>query len=244
MDSQQHQDDAGEESSRWAIGRRRKLVAVVVGLMMLAVAFDSSDMSTSDSSAETTAKVTVDEFDRIERLLAATENQRAEGRGPTVEVPALVMFDGERPDFDFDAFESIADPKAPLDVVHSSSKANDDRQPPKRDSFDDLNRITQLQIPDQMALGRGHRVPTSPRPSETGQVMISDNTNTAQTVADEVTAPAAPSEVTDNASVRIVASDVTSSKVTRFEPAFDPVPSERIRFTGTIFPVSRQHNQK
>lgn len=246
------QKDADQEGRSWIVRGRRRLIAGVAGLMMLGIALDPSEVAVDDrvdDSANTSSQVTVDEFERIEALLATTENRRVQGRGPTVEVPSDVAFVDERPAFDFDAFDEVMGSPALLDV-RDEDQVVIGTKPPSRDSFDDLNRITVLEIPDQMALGNGHRVIDSQRrqSKDTDSTDMARNPQNVFHLSDAEPDTQQMLESADSAkAVRIVAADVTASKVTRFAPAADHDAndaSDRIRFTGIIFPVSRQSNQK
>lgn len=240
----QLQEEADDEPRNWLLSRRRRLIAAVVGLMMLSFALESSD-ETVDDSVKTSQEVTVDDFDRIEALLATKENRRAEGRGPTVEVPADIAFLDERPAFDFDAFDEVmgvsedTETDVPLKAAATS-------QPPSRDSFDDLNRVNVLEIPERLALGSKRGLTEEP----TINLATNASQNTFQLAGQETTdTPRQKHKAPeDTAAVRIVAEDVTSSQVTRFAPTADPPPSDssgdRIRFTGFIFPVSRSLDQE
>lgn len=242
MDTQL-QEEAGEVPRNWLVSRRRRLIAVIVGLMMLGLAMESPDVSV-DQPVNKTSEVTVDDFDRIEALLAASENQRAKGRGPTVEVPADIAFMDERPAFDFDAFDEFMGASEEI-MVDMSQKAAVPSQPPSRDSFNDLNRINVLEIPEQMALGSGHQVGES----QSNDPMLASPQNAIQLV---VPSPMQTQQQNIERSmgtpaVRILADDVTSSKVTRFAPTTETVfstVSDRIQFTGSIFPVSRRTDQE
>ncbi|MEP3481799.1 MAG: hypothetical protein ABJZ55_21330 [Fuerstiella sp.] len=242
MDSQP-QEEAGEEPRNWLVSRRRRLIAAVIGLMMLALTLESPDVSVDDP-AGAVSDVTVDDFDRIEALLATKENHRTDGRGPTVEVPADIAFMDERPVFDFDAFDEVmGTSEAPR--LGRTKKSAIPSQPPSRDSFDDLNRINVLEIPEQMALGNGHQVIESPPVDST-----SASSQNAIQLVDQEPIRRQHQKLDgslDSAAVRILADDVTSSKVTRFGPATSSAPttdSDHIRFTGLIFPVSRQPDQE
>lgn len=262
MDSLQT-EEASDESPRWAVGRRRKLIAFVVGLTMLAIVTDSSDSESSSVVKQSSDEVMADEFDRIEALLATAENQRVEGRGPTVEVPSDIAFEDKRPAFDFDAFDNVTTGGAISDEAMSGSetqhselsasinegKEKTDRQAPRRDTFDDRNQVTQLQIPEQLALGSGHQVlEPSSKLADLG-LEVNDAAKSLHISEGDfnLRQKKTLNEPAGQAAVRILASDVTASKVTRFEPAtdLDPVESSgRIRFTGLIFPVSRGSNER
>lgn len=255
MESELH-EDADEERRGWAISRRRKLIAAVVGVMMLGIVYDASKVSDNDGQSlisNVKSRVTVDEFDRIEALLANAGNQRVEGRGPTVEVPSDVSPIDERPAFDFDAFDSVmGEAVSPAAVQEPQTGLKpQEAVPPRRDSFNDLNRITELHIPEQLALGNGHRVVDTQQrsdshPASAGR-MSEPGTDHELTVG--VSATQSPLVVDDSevsTPVRIIASDVTASQITHFAPTVEQKDIggvSSIRFTGRIFPVSRHLNQ-
>lgn len=221
---------------------------------MLGIGWESSEDVFRDTSTKVASgnEVTVDEFDRIEALLAEAETQKATGRGPTVEVPDDIVMNIERPSFDFGAFDQ-------LDARHSDSLAtatdqtanseNQSADPPSRDIFDDRSSKQELQIPEALALGQGVRVAEGSEVKSQVQNSLEptkDNSDDATESESLVIGP--PTIMTETAGettstpVRIIASDVTTSAVTQFKNTDKDQSTEevgRIRFTGTIFPVSR-----
>ena len=244
----QHQEDEGRRF--FPVIRRRRVIAAVIAMMMLVLGVDyfeegehsaTSPGSTGDSSVVTgdSNAATVDEFDVIEALLAKTDNQRIEGRGPTVEVPPDISFAAQRPTFDFDAFDkAMGSQRLVANERALTSK------PPERDSFDDLNRVNVLEIPESMALGNGNRVhqSESQQLADSGSMQLADDKTGTLHQNAEWNKDMPPSAL-EIPAVQILPADVTTSRVTHFDSATEQdsvISSERIRFTGMIVPAPSQ----
>ena len=243
----QHQEDEGRRF--FPVIRRRRLIAAVIAMMMMVLGidyFEEEHSATSPSSAVASNIVTVnsnaatvDEFDVIEALLAKTDNQRIEGRGPTVEVPSDISFAAQRPTFDFDAFDkAMGSQRLVANERALTSK------PPERDSFDDLNRVNVLEIPESMALGNGNRVhqSESQQLADSGSMQLADDKTGTLHQNAEWNKDMPPSAL-EIPAVRILPADVTTSRVTHFNLANEQdsvMSSERIRFTGMIVPAPSQ----
>lgn len=229
---------APEQRQGWAISRRRKLAAAIVGVMMLGMGLDASH-STAPVSLPDDDTVTVDEFDRIEALLGKTETAKAAGRGPTVEVPNDLAMNVERPSFDFAAFDDM-NARQSQDKLSSreGSPAVEDitTNPPARESFDVESKRQELQIPEAMAL-TGQRGGLAEKEVVDAKMLDAANADVGLTMI-----LAGPKSKSDSQPVQIITSDVTTSTVTRFDQVDKTEPDEdtgKIRFTGSIFPVSR-----
>lgn len=256
-----------DQQPGWSSRRRRKLAAGVVGIMMIAVAIEAPGrMDSSGTTSEDSQPVQSsmqDDFDRIEAMLAQSIPEKASEIRPSVQVPDALIEEEQRPEFDFSAFDSLSGSvdesvtNRPAELDSATEKTS----PPQRDTFSSFGSREELLIPPELALGNGNQVAADHSPSATSsenqQHSLAAQQTTVAGAPVEVEAVVALKKKTPTPALRILTNDVTTSPVTRMPSTAtaDGIQSQtkpnqtedgqqdsvtgRIRFTGSIFPISR-----